>query len=35
MFTPADIQDRDGVPEVILDMLEGTPTVTKMFADGG
>ena len=31
----ADIQDRDGAPEVILDMLEGTPTVTKRVADDG
>ena len=31
----ADIQDRDGASEVILDMLEGAPTVTKLFADGG
>ena len=31
----ADIQDWDGAPEVILDTLEGAPTVTKLFTDGG
>ena len=29
-----DFQDRDGATEVILDMLEGAPTVAKLFADG-
>ena len=31
----ADVQDRDGAPDVILDMLEVAPTVAKLFADGG
>ena len=31
----ADIHDRDGAPEVILDMLEGALTVAKLFADDG
>ena len=32
---PADVQDRDGAPAVIVDMLEVAPTVEKLFADGG
>ena len=31
----ADIQDRDGAPAVILGMLEKSPEVTKLWADGG
>ena len=31
----ANIQDRDGAPDVILAMLEAEPTVKKLFADGG
>ena len=30
----ADVQDRDGAPAVIVDMLEVAPTVEKLFADG-
>ena len=32
---PADVQDRDGAPAVILDLLAVTPTVRTLFADGG
>ena len=32
---PADIQDRDGAPDVILAMLETEPTVMKLFTDSG
>ena len=32
---PADVQDRDGAPEVIAELLERAPTVSKVFADGG
>ena len=31
----ADIQDWDGALEVIMNMLEGTATVVKLFANGG
>ena len=31
----ADVQDRDGAPEVILAMLEKASTVTRLWADGG
>ena len=31
----ADVQDRDGAPPVILEMLEKAPRVEKLFADGG
>ncbi len=31
----ADVQDRDGAPDVILAMLEKAPEVTKLWADGG
>ncbi len=32
---PADVQDRDGAPAVILSMMEKAPGVTKLWADGG
>ena len=32
---PADVQDRDGAPAVILGMMEKAPKVTKLWADGG
>ena len=32
---PADIQDRDGAPDVIQAMLEKAPRVSKLWADGG
>ena len=32
---PANVQDRDGTPAVIVDMLEVAPTVEKLFAGGG
>ena len=31
----ADVQDRDGAPDVILAMLEKAPEVRKLWADGG
>ena len=31
----ADVQDRDGAPDVIVDLLRRAPTVSKLFADGG
>ncbi len=31
----ADVQDRDGAPDVILAMMEKAPAVTKLWADGG
>ncbi len=31
----ADVQDRDGAPDVIFAMLEKVPTVTRLWADGG
>ena len=31
----ADAQDRDGAPPVILEMLEKTPRIERLFADGG
>ena len=31
----ADVQNRDGAPLVILEMLEKAPRVEKPFADGG
>lgn len=31
----ADIQDRDGAPGVIADLLESFPTIACLFADGG
>ncbi len=31
----ADIQDRDGAPDLIAKLLETAPTVCKLFADGG
>ena len=31
----ADVQDRDGAPEVIEELLRRAPTVRKLFADGG
>ena len=31
----ADMQDRDGAPDLILAMLEKAPTVTRLWADGG
>ena len=31
---PADVQDRDGAPDVILDMLRAAPEVRKLYADG-
>ena len=31
----ADVQDRDGAPDVILAMLEKAPQVRKLWADGG
>ena len=30
----ADIQDRDGAPEVIAELLERAPSVRKLFSDG-
>ena len=33
--TAASIQDRDSAPELILELLAKTPTVEKLFADGG
>ena len=32
---PADVQDRDGAAEVIVEMLRTAPTVEKLFADDG
>ena len=32
---PADVQDRDGAAEAIVEMLRTAPTVEKLFADGG
>ena len=32
---PADVQDRDGVPPVIVDMLKVVPRVGKLHSDGG
>ena len=32
---PADVQDRDGAPAVILEMLKKAPTVEKLWADSG
>ena len=32
---PADVQDRDGVPPVLAEMLLAATTVEKVFADGG
>ncbi len=32
---PADVQDRDGAPEVIADLLSKARGVSKVFADGG
>ena len=32
---PADVQDRDGAPGVILRTLEKAPSVLKLWADGG
>ncbi|WP_299870698.1 IS5 family transposase [uncultured Hoeflea sp.] len=31
----ADIQDRDGAPDLIADMIESFPSVATIFADGG
>ncbi len=31
----ADVQDRDGAPEVIEELLRRAPTIRKLFADGG
>ena len=31
----ADVQDRDGAPEVIAELLDRAPSVRKLFADGG
>ena len=31
---PAGVQDRDGAPEVIMDMLRAAPDVRKLHADG-
>ena len=31
----ADVQDRDGAPNVILDMLEKAPEVKRLWADSG
>ncbi len=31
----ADIQDRDGAPDLIAKLLETVPTVCRLFADGG
>ena len=31
----ADVQDRDGAPEVIEELLRRAPTVRRLFADGG
>ncbi len=31
----ADVQDRDGAPDVILEMLEKAPEVTRLWADSG
>ncbi len=31
----ADIQDRDGAPDLIAELLETVPTVCRPFADGG
>ncbi len=31
----ADIQDRDGAPDLIAELLETVPTVCRLFADGG
>ncbi len=30
----ADVQDRDGAPDLILALLEKAPTVTRLWADG-
>ena len=30
---PAEVQDRDSAPEMILELLAKTPTVEKLFAD--
>ncbi len=32
---PADVQDRDGAPDVIVDLLNKARGVSKVFADGG
>ena len=31
----ADVQDQDGAPDVIVDLLRRAATVSKLFADGG
>ena len=31
----ADVQDRDGAPEVIAELLQRAPSVRRLFADGG
>lgn len=35
LIQTADVQDRDGAPDVILAMLKKAPTVTRLWADGG
>ena len=32
---PTDVQDRDGAPAVVLEMLEKAPKVSKLWADEG